>query len=578
MIVELLNGIGINMKQTNMYNRIIVVLLIIASFAACKKDVDHGIRSGAAQIKIDLVGTEFDFSEVDLSNGSKASSSKSKTSSSGIIQSQIIPFSNEFNITADLMLDNSKQALGGSPSRTVSNTQSRNGSGASKAAIERYPLGDQIKYKIMAYHNGTFVDERIVTHGEESTLAPFLLDGGETYTFLVYSVNSTTSLPEVVGKNSLSTVQLSDVSEDLMWFKKDLQVFKGDNNLSIILKHVFSQITVNISTGAYGGVVDAVEGPVMSTSRVSASLKFSTGQITYATNTATKNVAFGAMNQPLVTSEAVILISPEATDGKLSISGLSINGLKKPLTVEGLQISPGKKYNLNLTVNAPCTKIVYIENFNLTNGASQTFDSIPSTDYGFIFDVYYLDNSLNLIINGEPLLKREFWEETNQGTATNPRWTQTNYTNQGYDFQFVDKHDDVPPLVQNLRFASDKARWGIPGTSSTGNDVDFIYFLKGDVERPIFRIHILQNGQIELLGSRGNYGPLEPLEIFGDKRGPIVNNDFKTKYRYYYKAYLNPAVVWNTTGYNTVKATQVNSGPTNMKGVAYGRSRMDCPQ
>lgn len=99
--------------------------------------------------------------------------------------------------------------------------------------------------------------------------------------------------------------------------------------------------------------------------------------------------------------------------------------------------------------------LIYIENFNLSNGASQTFDNIPPTDYGFIFDVYYLDNSLNLIINGEPLLKREFWQENNQGTASNPNWVQTDYTNQGYDFQFVDKHDDVPPLVQNLRFASD---------------------------------------------------------------------------------------------------------------------------
>lgn len=562
---------------------ITTAFLLFFLLTGCQKEMGMNVNTGPAEVKFELMGGEHDQEDItpNKDDVKEVMAKANQGISMDNTQRSLIPFAEDMQILAEL-----EEVKHTGKKRNKGNggisTMKRQSSGDKRAAIERYNLDIGIMYKILVYLDGALVEERSLKHGEEGTVEPMYLDGGETYTFVSYSVNSETDLPEAVNKSSLNTVSVENVDADFMWFRTE-QMMNGneDNLLSIILKHVYSEVTLIVNTGSYGGVVNFVEGPIFSSSRVSGSIKLADGAVTYATASEAKAFNFQdtEVNKPTISSDPLIMISPAITNGTLTIAELSINDLNKPLTVENLKLNPGKKYNLRLTVNAPCTERVFIQDFSLSNGESKQFTAPPS-DYGFIFDVYYLDNSLNLQINGQALLQRRFIEERYEQVGIWPfqeyRWVEKINEIRNYDFQFVDLHTDVPPLVQNIRFKSDQKRWGIKYNGATEPDIPEIYFIEGDPDHPIFRIHILPSGEIKFYGSREDYGQLEEIEIWTEKRGPILNNDHKTTIRYYYQARLNPNIVWNVGQTNTIHASQVNSGPTNMDGVAYGRNRINC--
>lgn len=566
-----MNGTG---KINLMKNTLIKIILLSVLFYSCEKESSLNNGEGEAQLNF-TISTDYDYSELEKSDGKIADASRKTSSDKSIVDRQTFQFSEDIFVTTELSLskvNNKNNSI---------NTSVKNLSQDSKQAVViKEPLKNKSKYKILVYLNNVYVTEKDFIHGSETTSTPIQLDAGKKYTFVAYSVNSESELPAPLNKELLTTASLAGAKGDLVYTKSDLQLVAGNNNLKLNLKHLFSELTIVASTGSFGGKIESVSGIKFSTSRISSNLKLSDGSLTYNANTEDKIITFpeSSFNLAKAISNPGIIISPTVSNGRITIEKLKINGLEKPLTIENLPIEPGKKYNLNITVNAPCTQEVNIQNFNLTNGESKTFTAPPSY-YGFIFDVHYLDNSLNLVINGQPLLRRNFWEERYENTGwiiPNWQWVQKVYRTEAYDFQFVDLHTDVPPLVQNIRFKSDGKRWGIKYNGSTTPEIPEIYFVKGDKDHPIFRIHIQQDGIIKLYASRKDYGPLEEVEVWTEKRGPIYNNDFKSSIRYYYQAFLNTNVVWNKTTNNTVVATQVNSGPTNMIGRAYGRQRINC--
>lgn len=480
-----------------------------------------------------------------------------------------IPFDDHIQLVAELSIDSGKSSS--SDPMNLKKQMSINAKSIHK--ISSTPLKDKILYKIIAYLNGAYVDERTMVHGQEAAMIPFALGGGKTYSFVAYSINSMTELPEVVTKAHLSTARVTDVSGDLLWVKKDVLIKTGDNSLSIALKHMFSQITVIISTGSYGGQVKAVGKTFFEPSRLSASLNLSTGILAYNQHNTTKNVEFPSdiMNQTTVTSNPVLLISPSTTVGKFSISHLNINGLSMPLLLEELKIAAGKKYNLRLTVNTPCTEEVFVENFCLSNGQTKTF-SPDQSGYGYYFDFFSLDNSFRLTINGKSLLQRNYWEiQREEISFNNWTWVIKDHQIEPCDLEFVQDHFTKPPLIQNLQFKSDKKRWGI----KTNNVVDIpeIYDEKGDKDHPIFRLQILPSGAIKMYGTRTDYGPLEEVEFIPVRTSICQTTTHCTQYL----SERNPTVVWNQIGTNAIVVSQVVSGSTtHMTGRAYGRNRIPC--
>jgi hypothetical protein len=125
---------------------------------------------------------------------------------------------------------------------------------------------------------------------------------------------------------------------------------------------------------------------------------------------------------------------------------------------------------------------------------TRTFNA-PAADAGFVFDVYELDNSFNMTINGVDLATQEI--------------------------QFQSGVDNYP---RNIRFKSDKNQWGENGV---------LRFIFGNSTNttPIIRITIGPDGSVSMMGRR-SFSNLEPLELYGGTR-------FNT-------------VTWKTTGSNTV--------------------------
>lgn len=162
-----------------------------------------------------------------------------------------------------------------------------------------------------------------------------------------------------------------------------------------------------------------------------------------------------------------------------------------------------------------CADAVVSTNFSSTDGTVTNF-SAPAADLGFIFDVYTLDNSFNLNING-----------TNLSTST-------------LEFQ--------PDQTENVRF--------LDGSTYGGGSVPQIYSMTGTAAAPLVRIIIHKNGAVNMYGSKTGGGPLFPLQLYN-------GNAF------------NP-VIWNQTGANSVQLTQPVVGQTYITGRGQGLKNGFC--
>jgi hypothetical protein len=89
---------------------------------------------------------------------------------------------------------------------------------------------------------------------------------------------------------------------------------------------------------------------------------------------------------------------------------------------------------------------------------------MPATDFGFVFDIYTLDNSFNLTINGTKMATGEIQFERGSSPA------------------------------QNIRFAD--------GTAWQDGTIAAIYNMKGTEGKPLVRVVISKDGTISMFGSK----------------------------------------------------------------------------
>lgn len=156
-----------------------------------------------------------------------------------------------------------------------------------------------------------------------------------------------------------------------------------------------------------------------------------------------------------------------------------------------------------------CADTVVSVDFSTTDGTVTDF-SAPAANLGFIFDVYRLDNSFNLIINGVSLSTTKLEFQSDQG--------------------------------DNVRFL-DGATYGSAG-------VPQIYSMTGSASAPLIRIIIHKNGSVSMYGSKSGGGALVPLQLYN---GNAFNN-----------------IVWNSTGANLVQLSQPVVGTTYITGRGQG--------
>ncbi len=515
--------------QTNVSWRALVLsALVCGSMYSCKESKDSVTASGKASVNIQLLGVENP-----IVTTKKASTGNTVA---GAIQTTVIPLTKSSSFEATLTSESS-----------VTSGNLLRASSGSRAAVseERTPLAANVKYKIVVYNaDGDYVTEKTYTNSVDNS-TEITLDAEKTYTFVAYSINSTATVPAVTAQADLANASLDNIGADLMYFKKDLTVHSGDNNLDVILKHQYSEVTTNLTMATeMTGAITSLVSPTINPTHPSASLKLADGVITYNGTTSTTAVQFPLLGAGLrtVSSVPTLLIHPGTTSGAFNFGSITIDGeTKSNVSVSGLNILPGQRYNLNLNFKTCTQPVTGGADLNWTypaSGGGAVVDGVtrpagyvltkdltaPGADYGFVFDILQLDNSFNMEINGTKLATQEIQFES--GIAIAPK---------------------------NVRF-EDGSEYN--GTNTEGGaTLPQIYNMVGTATNPIIRVVISRSGEVKMYGSKSSGGVLYPLAL--------TQGQFNI-------------VPWSSNT-NNVKITQVVQGATKMVGAGSGRKKIACP-
>ncbi|ODM55401.1 hypothetical protein [Elizabethkingia meningoseptica] len=400
-------------------------------------------------------------------------------------------------------------------------------------------LENGIKYKVVVYNeNGMYEGENNYTVGDKNP-APFKLNGGQTYTFIAYSIGSKTVIPAFTNGgpgSNISGAKLTGINGDLMFYKKKMTVSgNGSNNLDIILKHRFSQINTKLDArqvGFFGELTNPLLIPQKALSN-SADINFATDELVY-NGSISGNIplTFPAINpssRPNVMASNPVQLISSGTTGDFYMGNLVLDGIaKENLIFDNVKITPGLKYNMNVRFQ-PCrqdTRWTFAElgNQGELSGSpvySRTL-TMPASDLGFVFEIYDLDNSFNMKINGTMLATKEIQFESAAGIRT----------------------------PQNVMFAD--------GTKYQSNGIPGIWTLSTVWPNPpIVRVVIDKNGNISMFGLKSNGGSLQPLILYD-------NNKFNK-------------ITWYGDKENEVIISQEQFGSqTRMKSSSSGRKIVKC--
>ncbi|RKF03099.1 putative repeat protein (TIGR01451 family), partial [Tenacibaculum lutimaris] len=209
-----------------------------------------------------------------------------------------------------------------------------------------------------------------------------------------------------------------------------------------------------------------------------------------------------------VDNSGIVTFTPES-----GFTGISIINY----TVRDNAGNISNEASITIQVGNVCTEDVAGKEFDLQGGNSVTFNQ-PATNYGFQFDIYTLDNSFNLNINGVNLATQELQFQSLGTSGINVR------------FQDGDEYE----------------------TDTSGD----IWQMTGGVLNPLIRVVISPSGTVSMFGSKTSGGPLFPLELFGGNTFNIIT--------------------WNNAGTNTIIGSQTVAGATNMKGYGSGKNIVSC--
>ncbi|TJY60124.1 hypothetical protein FAZ19_23000 [Sphingobacterium alkalisoli] len=303
---------------------------------SCGKE-EMNMGNGAASVKVNLQGVQTGTSSLVKVGSTNLKGQQSESA----VQQVAVPFDDTYQLVATLV-------------------PASNGNGLTKLAattVDRDPLPAGVQYRVVVYdqETGAYVADKVYSAGAPNP-EPFGLFTGKTYTFVSYSVRSNSTVPAVDPAQSLSVAKLTSISGDADFMydvTSNVQLTSGDNSLDIILKHQFSQINTVLDASAVG-VITAIAARI-EPHRSKVDVKLQNGAITYgAVASAGKTVSFptGANTS---TSAATIVCSPAVTNGKFTISSATIGGTARttPLVLEGLKITPGVRYTMELKLKKP---------------------------------------------------------------------------------------------------------------------------------------------------------------------------------------------------------------------------------
>lgn len=404
------------------YATLCLSLLCQIMFLACdKKEQEINIPTGEKiSIKVRVKNTLYD-------TGDDLITKKSNSITNSLSENKneaYLDFNEDFYIRAQLTEEN----IDLSPKLS---------SVTNRATKDTTIISQNIKYKVLVFDsNEEYITERDYITGQENSFSDFLLDGNKLYTFIVYSINSTTSNPEVnFNDNNNKTLQTATSNingqDDFMYFRKDMYITgNADNYLDVIFKHKLSQITTVIDASQTEYNITNVIAS-FDTHNDSAIVDLSNGEV--ARNGSVGNVSIlfptSSLNNSIVTSTPTIVNASTNASTSLNINNITIGSLSQNNInlLSDLSVTPGVKYKLTLTL-IPQDEYVVINGFSSAKIGGQTWmRHNVGSDYSIDPDVipfatglhgnYYQFGRINVVALPTANSTNSSWVQNNAGAA-----------------------------------------------------------------------------------------------------------------------------------------------------------------
>lgn len=334
-----------------------VIIVSILTVFSCRSTDVEGNLNPAGQVSVN-VNIEDDIFEGISSIGSKAFAKKNESTALPVIQKSTVAFTEDFYMVAELTEE----------IPAISQQVAKASSQQVNKAAQTSDLKPNIKYKTVVYKStGEYVTEKDYARGQETSAGPLLLNSGN-YTFVVYSINSTSVLPAVVftdpAKKTLSNSSVAVTgNQDLMYFRKDMLISASNTNyLGVVLKHKFSEITTTVDATATEYDITALTSAINPQHQPNAALALSDGTLTRSgTPTSIPVKLIPTPGSQTIVGTPILINAASNSTTSFTISSITIGPLTQnnitPLS--DLVIRPGLKYNLKVKIVPSDAYITY---------------------------------------------------------------------------------------------------------------------------------------------------------------------------------------------------------------------------
>ncbi|MGE8290123.1 MAG: hypothetical protein ACN6ON_00530 [Sphingobacterium sp.] len=321
-----------------------VSLIVTLLITSCSKDNSVPTQVGST-VRLNI-GQAFADTGA-KKNAAKASNSRYASTSA---QTREISFHQKYQIVATLTPVNTV-----SPGIKASTSSANTVTGA-----EQRELKEGTVYHVAIFDaSGYYKETKSFTKGKGEQ--DFSIEKGK-YTFVIYASGTSKNLPTIDKGATLSTVNFVDLKadQDFMLDQVPFEVKEGQNTLSTDLKHLFSQITFDLTTKWTGAeeLISGMElediglnGASIDPTSAAVDVALATGTLTF--KGAGNPVAIGLKNTigKTIYSEPAFILTAPTTDGTILLSGFSFAGLPpEDLSIGGWNLRPGVKYQLNITL------------------------------------------------------------------------------------------------------------------------------------------------------------------------------------------------------------------------------------
>lgn len=470
----------------------ICLAIILVFFSACEKnDSRNNGKEGKAQIVLRFAGIDSEI--IDIRAGNSVSRFPE-------VQTFETVDANGIKVTATLTESKDEN-------NSKLNNSKRNKIAANPDTV-RNPISDNLNINFFIYDvgNGNLLHFLNFKKNDIATvkLTPFELDGDKEYYFVAYADYWTDFEPYPPSNHdNYNTLAINEIGVDFLLFKKKIKINSNSvNTISMVFRHVFSEITTAIElddpTNQYDIRAVSLIGKFYG-AYSTADYLVHNDFVSYF-DLITDGVLSSFSTNPIIVGKRsygnpIFIISPETNTMQFQYLELAINPFVKTNIppINDISVRPGVKYNLVFKVsNLPSIRYVDLDyhlEANQPSGTPEPSTTVTwnDTGNGAVLDIYHLDNSIKVDINGIQLFN---------------------------------------PNVLNLEEEMGDVHIRFPDNTYYGNSgVSEIYWINEDKhEIPILRIIINPNGTVELFGRKNIDHLLEPLTLHASSLNTITWN------------------------------------------------------